>query len=380
MKVMLLGVEFHSGNRGCGALAYSICEILKKVCEDKGESLNISTVQFIDKPVYYDGNIDIKCIKNEPKKIGFWKKCYKEFKLSDVILDFSMGDSFADIYGSKRFFKACILKQLAIRSGTKFIMAPQTIGPFSKKVTKLWAKHILKKCDECFVRDTLSRDYVYSLCGRKALLTTDVAFSLPYKKIDIEKAPNVIRVGFNPSGLLWMKNNEFSSDKYVRVAYKEYVDRLMSTWCNDSNIEVHLITHVFSNDGSGGEDDMRACMDIHEKYPNTVIETGVDTPMEIKSLISTMDVFTGARMHATIAAFSSGVATIPFSYSRKFEGLYHDLGYDFLISGTTMDTEEAVNKTLEWTREYRKLKDAVMECQKEIPEKQKVFLDVLSNV
>ena len=29
MRVSLLGVEFYSENRGCGALAYSIVEILK---------------------------------------------------------------------------------------------------------------------------------------------------------------------------------------------------------------------------------------------------------------------------------------------------------------------------------------------------------------
>ena len=377
MKVVLLGVEFHSGNRGCGALAYSICEILKRVCDKKKEPLGITAVQFITTPVYLWGNMEINCIKNEPKKIQFWKKCQNEFKSSDLILDFSMGDSFADIYGSKRFFLASMLKQMAIHSGTKFIMAPQTIGPFSKTITKLWAKHILKNCDECFVRDTLSQEYMYSLCGRKALLTTDVAFSLPYTRVQIEKKSDIIRVGFNPSGLLWMKKTEFCSDKFVRVAYQEYVDRLMRAWSNEDNIEVHLITHVFSDDGSGLEDDMRACMEIHKKYPKTVIERGVDTPMEIKSLISTMDVFIGARMHATIAAFSSGVATIPFSYSRKFEGLYHDLGYHYLISGTAMGTDEAVEKTLEWTKEYTKLKDAVKECQKVIPEKQKVLLDVL---
>ena len=32
-------------------------------------------------------------------------------------------------------------------------------------------------------------------------------------------------------------------------------------------------------------------------------------------------------MHATIGAISSGVATIPFSYSRKFEGLFGNLEY-----------------------------------------------------
>lgn len=41
-----------------------------------------------------------------------------------------------------------------------------------------------------------------------------------------------------------------------------------------------------------------------------------------------MDFFTGARMHACIAALSSGVPVYPIAYSRKFTGLFCDtLGY-----------------------------------------------------
>ena len=53
-------------------------------------------------------------------------------------------------------------------------------------------------------------------------------------------------------------------------------------------------------------------------------------------------------MHATIAAFSAGVADIPFSYSRKFEGLYDSLGYPYVIHGCTDTTVQAINKTIEW--------------------------------
>ena len=42
MRVSLLGVEFYSENRGCGALAYSIVEILKQICKKKGDNLHIT--------------------------------------------------------------------------------------------------------------------------------------------------------------------------------------------------------------------------------------------------------------------------------------------------------------------------------------------------
>lgn len=383
MRVSLLGVEFYSGNRGCGALAYSIVEILKEICKEKDEDLHITGILFSNHPVVIEDSdieVTIECIKIAPKKIGYWKACKRAFADSDFILDFSMGDSFADIYGMKRFFLASTLKELAIKSKTKFIMAPQTIGPFSKRRAKVWASHILKACDECFVRDTLSKKYVKDLCGRNALLTTDVAFALPYEEKIVDKKENTIRVGLNPSGLLWGKESGFDANKHVRVNYKEYIDRLLQTWEKDETVEIHLIPHVFAEDGAGMEDDLRACKELHKKYPATVLETGTRTPMEIKSIIASMDVFTGARMHATIAAFSSGVATIPFSYSRKFEGLYHDLGYEYLISGASTNTQEAVKKTLEWVKEYKKLRENVNECRKSIPDKQRAFLDAIKNM
>ena len=111
MRVSLLGVEFYSENRGCGALAYSIVEILKQICKKKGDNLHITAILFSNHPVVIkddDIEVTIECIKIAPKKFTYWKACKRAFADSDFILDFSMGDSFADIYGMKRFFwQAC---------------------------------------------------------------------------------------------------------------------------------------------------------------------------------------------------------------------------------------------------------------------------------
>ena len=77
--------------------------------------------------------------------------------------------------------------------------------------------------------------------------------------------------------------------------------------------------------------------------------------MEAKRYMSEMDVFSGARMHATIGAFSMKVPTIPFSYSPKFEGLFNSLEYDYVIHGKTMSTKEAVDKTIEFIENKNEL-------------------------
>src|SRR5690606_33179841 len=71
------------------------------------------------------------------------------------------------------------------------------------------------------------------------------------------------------------------------------------------------------------------------------------SPVDAKSWISGLDAFVGSRMHATIAAFTSGVPTVPAAYSRKFAGFFGHVGYPVRVDLTTEGTDEAVAQTLD---------------------------------
>ena len=71
-----------------------------------------------------------------------------------------------------------------------------------------------------------------------------------------------------------------------------------------------------------------------------------------------MDVFLGSRMHSTIGAISSGVATIPLSYAYKFEALYSHIDYPYVINARTVTTDEALNMVKQWMNESDNLKEA----------------------
>ena len=101
------------------------------------------------------------------------------------------------------------------------------------------------------------------------------------------------------------------------------------------------------------------------------------SPIEAKSFISGMDIFIGARMHATIGAFSSGVATIPVAYSRKFRGLFKGIGYDYLIDLCSMSTDEALNTTIKYVQNYKELKDNTEKSMELIEQKCKVTEEAL---
>lgn len=378
MIVGLLGTDFGSSNRGCGALGYSAVELINVVCKKKKEKLEIYAFLYRLESISeeWDDNIEMHYIVIKQKRFSFWKEACDIFNRCDFVWDFTGGDSFSDIYGMKRFCMNSSLKQLAIWSNTKFIMAPQTIGPFDNKFALAWAKHILKKSELCFVRDSASEEYVKETFGVNPYVTTDVAFALPYQKTD-RGADGKICVGFNPSGLLWSGMKSFNTAKHVALDYKEYVMKIMQYLCEDDKFAVYLIPHVFLKDYMFDENDLTACREINELFPNTEILFDFETPMEAKGIISSMDVFIGARMHATIAAFSTGVATIPVSYSRKFEGLYQDLEYPYLVGATYMETREAIDKTIEWIESKDRLTEKIKAAEKLIRERQKVLLDAI---
>ena len=377
-RIGVMGLAFYSGNKGCCALSYSFLEILNQVAERNNEEYDVyiftngwkkilmPTVRY--KNLYYHM---IPIMSKKPLRIlidqGI-KKC-------DLIFDYTAGDSFSDIYGMSRFNERTLLKEKVISYEKPLVLGSQTYGPYKSNSAQKRAAKVLEKSYEIFSRDKKSTELVMELCGRKAIETTDIAFLLPYNKVTDDRKSNKLKIGINPSGLLWnggyTRDNQFG----LQVNYKEYLRKTITYLEKSGKWEVHLIPHVFSNDDTNPDNDLIPCFELHKEFPNTVfdivdeiqrIDVKALLPMEIKSLISGMDVFTGARMHATIAAFSSGVPVIPFSYSRKFEGLYETFDYNYIVSATNINTEEAIAKTCKWIDEYEQIKKYINNCAQKI--------------
>jgi polysaccharide pyruvyl transferase WcaK-like protein len=51
-------------------------------------------------------------------------------------------------------------------------------------------------------------------------------------------------------------------------------------------------------------------------------------------------------MHACIGAYSAGVPVVPIAYSRKFNGLFNTLGYEYYVDGKTDTVDGALEKIL----------------------------------
>lgn len=360
MKIMLVGFEFESSNKGCEALSYAVMSMLNSIYDLR--PLTIVNVNIHDSMGEFEAiypNVKFINIRMRVKRTSFWKQLKRELKACDAALDITHGDSFSDIYGKSWFAQTTMVKTFLAYSNTPFILMPQTYGPFKAPWAIKWAKNVINHSDKIYTRDMISYEYLKTLGVKKTITNAlDLAFALPYV-INKEKSQK-IRIGLNISGLLWNDCITKAKGFGLTVDYCVYCRRLIELLLVDERYEINLVPHVLC-DGREGEDffenDSKAIRTLIKEFPNCKFPNDFKTALDVKNFIANLDILVAARMHASIAAYSSGVAVIPFAYSRKFEGVYNDLDYPYVINGNKLDTEEAINKTLQYINMKEQLRN-----------------------
>lgn len=380
--VGLLGAPINNGNMGCLALTYSLISLLEDIasknniifnyinfegvkneqsilllceklnlCRKKIESHNIYPVEsllgLLHRPLV------------APKTIYAMKKC-------TFFIDLTQGDSFTDIYGNSVFNKNVNGKLLVKKLGKPLILGPQTYGPYNKKRNEKKAKKAIEKADLVISRDNKSKKCISSFSNSHVYTTTDLAFALPFKKI--ENDSSTIKVGVNISGLLVSQKKEKTPIKYkLKADYDDYINKLIK-WLIEKKYEIYIIPHVIDDDK----------IDIALKYSNDINFIKMyNDPISVKNQIAQMDIFIGARMHATIGALSSDVASIPCAYSRKFNGLYESLNYPYVIDLLNDSTDVCIEKTKQYVLDYKVLRNKGKQAMKEVIYKTNLTKDLL---
>lgn len=357
MKIGLMGFDFMSPNKGCEALTYSFVNMLLECINDKIEIINFSYGNLGRFPEKYK-SVKFTVRRPQIKNPLDLLRLKREMSELDMIFDVTFGDGFSDIYGKMWNVTTDMLKELAIQSGTPLILLPQTYGPYKDPKLKKWAEHIVKKCSFAYSRDTASAVEMNKICGNKVEVLTDMAFALSYNKSVYLVDHNKINVGINVSSLLWdsayAKDNKFG----LKTEYKDFIMKLIQELLNCGQYRVHLIPHVVDAENyESAENDVRACDAVKKMFDgdDVICAPAFENPVDAKSYIANMNVFVGARMHATIGAVSAGVATIPFAYSKKFKTMFGNLGYKYVIEAQSAETNESLRQTLEWIKGYQAL-------------------------
>jgi polysaccharide pyruvyl transferase WcaK-like protein len=341
LRIGLLNHAFGRPNLGVDALSRSNIAIIRSVCAAQGIQPRFT---LFGKPGSIEPEVpDIvagRHLRIRELPFGGFRRFRSELADCDLIVDICAGDGFSDIYGAYLFMAHNIGKWAGIYSGRPFVLAPQTIGPFKSRWSGAVARNIFKNATLTFARDSMSREVLAQLGVESPFReVTDVAFRLPFSAGPLRSETKPVRVGINVSGLLFNHGDRFD----LSINYRELTSCMIESVLSRTNHEVWLVAHVIHDDESD-EDDFEVCRSLSTMFPRVKLAPKFQTSIEAKSFIAQLDFFTGGRMHACIGAISAGVPVAPIAYSRKFNGLFGTLGYDHVIDGRKLKTEDALSK------------------------------------
>jgi colanic acid/amylovoran biosynthesis protein len=360
VTIGLLWHSVNSGNLGVGALTIGNIALLRRACAGARRKPHFIVLGFDDpgRPAYVHGD-DIEIVPINSRAILPGGTFDTAIKRCDLVVDIGGGDSWTDIYSNKRFAFLWWSKWRAMRRGIALVMAPQTIGPFSRTIQKRLAAEVMSRAALVVARDPASYRAAKEMApGARVHEAVDVAFAMPCEpRVRADAMPSI---GINVSGLLFNRGYDGKSSFGMEIDYALYTRKLLKALTARNDLRVELVTHVTS-ESMPVDDDGRVADQLYQEFPAIAAVHRFDDPIAAKNCIASLDFLVAGRMHACIAAFSTGVAVLPVAYSRKFAGLFEGvLGYPHGVPVRGVDTDAAVTMTLDAIERRSELAEATV--------------------
>lgn len=319
MRVLVLWANDRSPNVGVRVLARGTEALAQRIWPDA----EVTFHNYGDRaaPVRL-GSLRALAKEAVTRKAGL-AEWFREF---DVVVDTRAGDSFTSIYGFRRLVTMGAVSEFARRAGVPVVLGPQTIGPFDTRLSRLVARRSLTAARSVMVRDRVSSNTAERLGRRVDVCTTDVVFAL-----DVPVRTASRDVILNISGLLWQSDTHLDKHAY-RATVKAVYDALVA-----EGRRVSLLAHVL--DSPNVDNDVPALLAFHEDYaPEAEMVVPASLP-EVREVLAGASILIGSRMHACLNALSVGTPAVALAYSRKFEPLFADIGWQHSVDlGSGVDS------------------------------------------
>ena len=277
----------------------------------------------------------------------------------DLVVDLS-GDMLTDDYGPHVAYSHYVPLLRAMILRRPFLVCAQSIGPFSP--TRALARQVLLKAARITVRDAISLANLAGLGIREPHVekTADMAFLMP--PAPRERALEILRnEGIEPQepSLLGVSVSRLVARKFdarkpksQSGSYVATIAAAIEQVARAERLSVVFVPHVTGPGRS--KDDRLISAEVKRRLAQDipcVVLAGDYRPEELKGVIAACDVFLGARMHANIAALSSGIPTVAMAYSHKTPGIMAEFGMESLVIPAASLTVESLVAAL--SRAYR---------------------------
>lgn len=347
MKVLMF---FHggSGNRGCEAIVVTAIKIIKEKYPDAFIALASSQpntdkhIKGLNEIIFHNLNRKIK-----PFSALFFKNyCNVKFNKSqsvsyrlahkDIIDNIDRFDVFLSIGGDNYCYGDIYdyyeLNRIIKSKGKKLLLWGASLGKEDLNNEKI---EDLKKFDNLIIRESESENQLHQSGIHNTVLVADGAFLLEKELLPLPKEwKEGNTIGFNYSPLVEQK---IPSSRPAAIKLLQHI-------LTNTNYNIAFTPHVIQPGNNDHECMQRLMKDLGPIAQNrTFLLPENLTASQYKGYISRMEMFIGARTHATIAAYSTCVPVMVLGYSIKSIGIAKDIfGYPKLV----LDKSEISNSEL----------------------------------
>jgi colanic acid/amylovoran biosynthesis protein len=278
---------------------------------------------------------------------------------SDLVV-FTGGDCLSAEYGDSAFEHHFAPLRVAKKAGIPYVLYAQSIGRFGTANQRTWWNEVSEHAAHVSVRERKTFAYLVNDLGfprDRLSLTADPAFMLEASDAGIALA-ETLRISGRPLVGVSLSRGIASWAGMTmpqRISTWEHVLR----WLIDElKAHVVLIPHVQETYA----DDSSVCLDVWKRLGFSQFITvlaGDFSASEYKGMLARCDLVIAERMHAGIAALSSGVPTALVAYSVKARGIMQEMvGADHslgkaLIEATDFGTPQTILAQIEQVWESR---------------------------
>jgi len=351
-----IGMFPHNGsaNHGCEAIVRSTVELLRNV----GRLVVFSERIAEDK--FYMPDLDVPC--HSPKKEitrfsgqYFRATFLKRFKgkkdaFEEITFEplknackngifMSIG---GDLYCYETPFYMYRIHRYLKENGAKSVLWGCSVEPelIDDEMEKDLASYDLICARESVTYDVLRK------INANTILSVDPAFSLPSQKTEL---PRKDYVGINISPMIVEREK---SAGIALINYANLIRHILQT----TDCIVALIPHVIWEN----TDDRTTLSELKNLFSDNerVVVINDMNCMKLKYVISNARMFVGARTHATIAAYSTGVPTLTVGYSVKAKGIAKDLfgAYEkYVLPVQSLETPFDLTNAFAWMAEREEI-------------------------
>ena len=322
-KIVLYG-NGGSGNHGCEAIYRGTKEVLDCPLLIQSENEDEDRRNGIDQIADLSSSKSSRVSLFAKAKAYYFLKANKSFtemdgiyyldaiqkasKESNIALSVG-GDNYC--YGYPEIY--AYLNRMYKKHGFKTVLWGCSVEPKLTEEEKVVQD--LRNYDRIVARESITYDALNQI-GANVIYCPDPAFYMKPEPVIVDEKMNKETIGINCSPMI------ISNEKNSGIVYQNYKE-LIAYILHETDMNVALIPHVVWKKN----DDRKVLSRLYEECAdkNRVFLVEDHCATQLKYIISRCKAFIGARTHATIAAYSSGIPTLVVGYSVKARGIAKDL-------------------------------------------------------